>query len=174
MGRFHLRLSHVLTHCSKQPITPSPRRRGRAAPAEFPARALSLITSSNFRLENRQVPSGSGPSNIEPPCDSILISALDQVVLRSQERRELRPMIGDVKTARFWPLRVGKKDSGWGISFERADELFPNGIRGKEKREPLDVRRGVMHPSPCYGQEGTIVRVEHLNSRAVRQPAFDS
>jgi len=82
-------------------------------------------------------------------------------------------MIGDVKTARFWPLRVGKKDSGWGISFERADEFFPNGIRGKEKREPLDVRRGVMHPSPCHGQEGTIVRVEYLNSRAARQPAFE-
>ena len=97
------------------------------------------------------MPSGSGPSNIEPPCDSILISALDQVVLRSQERRELRPMIGDVKTARFWPLRVGKKDSGWGMGLERGDELFPNGVRGKEKREPLDVWCGVTHPSSRHG-----------------------
>jgi hypothetical protein len=49
----------------------------------------------------------------------------------------------------------------------------PNETLGKDKGEPLDMRRGLSHSSARHSEEGPIVRIEHLNARATRQSLFE-
>jgi hypothetical protein len=94
---------------------------------------------------------------IEPPRNAVLAFGSVQHVTRGQQRGEFGPTIGRVEPARLRPLRIGQKNCGRWIGLECGHEVLSNGISGKQKRKPLDVRRRLPHPGARHGEERAVV-----------------
>jgi hypothetical protein len=54
-------------------------------------------------------------------------------------------------------LGIGQEDGGWRIGLECGQEALPNRIRGQQKREPLNVWRGLSHSGARHRKEGAVI-----------------
>src|SRR5262249_50209141 len=97
--------------------------------------------------------SARGDPQVEPPGNAVFIFGSVEEITCRQQRHKLRPIIGGIETVRLRPLGVGQEDGRRRIVLERGKKLVPNRILGKDKREPLDMRRSLSHSSARHSQE---------------------